>query len=133
MVIKTERKPSEIIEDFLTLCEKSHEEFSGSKSRVDYFNAKTYDNVHDLEDCTDEQLIEFAKSWRQETWERRAERDNMALWEGLHKFTSSDNNKPFLKRLRGLLVEQKRTEEYLRVPPHEREFKKGVDGKRESG
>lgn len=126
-MINTDRKPSEIIEEFLSLCEKSHEEFNNSKSKTDYFNGKTYDNVHTLEDCPDDQLFEFAKSWRQETWDRRVERDNMALWDGLHKFASSDNNKPFLKRLKGLLAEQKRTEKYLETPPHDREFKNGVN------
>lgn len=128
-VIKTVRKPSEIIEEFLSLCEKSHEEFNNSKSKADYYSGKTYDNVHELEDCPDEKLFQFAKSWRQETWDRRVERDNMALWEGLHRFASSETNKPFLKRMKGLLNEQKRTEEYLEIPPHEREFKKGVSGK----
>lgn len=51
----------------------------------------------------------------------------MALWENIHKFGSSENNKPFLKRLKGLITEQKRTEEYLETPPEQREFKGGAE------
>lgn len=122
-----EQKPSEIIETFLDLMEQSHTEFNSSKSKVDYYNKHTYELVHMLEDCPDDSLLEFAQQWRQETQDRRRERDNMALWDALHKFGSSDQNKPFLKRLKGLITEQKRTEEYLETPPEQREFKGGAE------
>lgn len=122
-----EQKPSEIIETFLALMDQSHTEYNNSKGKVDYFNKHTYELVHILEDCPDETLFGFAKQWRQETQDRRKERDNMALWEAIHKFGSSENNKPFLKRLKGLVTEQKRTEEYLETPPEQREFKGGTE------
>lgn len=46
-----ERKPSEIIQDFLDLIDKSHTEFNDSKSKVDNYNSKTYTWTHQLEDC----------------------------------------------------------------------------------
>ena len=122
-----EQKPSEVIKAFLALVEQSHTEYSNSKGKVDYFNKHTYELVHMLEDCPDKTLFCFAKQWRQETQDRRKERDNMALWENIHKFGSSENNKPFLKRLKGLLTEQKRAEEYLEIPPEQREFKRGAE------
>lgn len=122
-----EQKPSEVIEAFLALMEQSHTEYNNSKGKVDYYNKHTYELVHMLEDCPDESLLEFAQQWRQETQDRRKERDNMALWENIHKFGSSENNKPFLKRLKGLITEQKRTEEYLETPPEQREFKGGAE------
>ena len=122
-----EQKPSEVLETFLALMEQSHTEYNNSKGKVDYFNKHTYELVHTLEDCPDEDLLEFARQWRQETQDRRKERDNMALWDALHKFGSSDQNKPFLKRLKGLITEQKRTEEYLETPPEQREFKGGAE------
>lgn len=122
-----EQKPSEVIKAFLALVEQSHTEYSNSKGKVDYFNKHTYELVHMLEDCPDETLFYFARQWRKETQDRRKERDNMALWENIHKFGSSENNKPFLKRLKGLITEQKRTEEYLETPPEQREFKGGAE------
>lgn len=122
-----EQKPSEVLETFLALMEQSHTEYNNSKGKVDYFNKHTYELVHTLEDCPDEDLLEFAQQWRQETQDRRKERDNMAIWDALHKFGSSDQNKPFLKRLKGLITEQKRTEEYLETPPEQREFKGGAE------
>lgn len=122
-----EQKPSEVLETFLALMEQSHTEYNNSKGKVDYFNKHTYELVHTLEDCPDEDLLEFAQQWLQETQDRRKERDNMALWESLHKFGGSENNKPFLKRLKGLITEQKRTEEYLETPPEQREFKGGAE------
>lgn len=99
-----EQKPSEIIEAFLALVAQSHTEYNNSKGKVDYFNKHTYELVHTLEDCPDETLFYFAKQWRQETQDRRKERDNMTLWEALHKFGSIEQNKPFLKRLKGLIT-----------------------------
>lgn len=116
-----------MIEAFLALIDQSHTEYNNSKGKVDYYNKHTYELVHTLEDCPDESLLEFAQQWRQETQDRRKERDNMALWESLHKFGGSENNKPFLKRLKGLITEQKRTEEYLEIPPEQREFKGGTE------
>lgn len=46
-----ERKPSEIIQDFLDLVDCSHTEFNDSKSKVDDFNGKTFVWTHQLEDC----------------------------------------------------------------------------------
>lgn len=37
-----DRKPSEIIQDFLDLIDNSHAEFNDSKSKVDNYNSKTY-------------------------------------------------------------------------------------------
>ena len=122
-----EQKPSEIIEAFLALVAQSHTEYNNSKGKVDYFNKHTYELVHKLEDCPDKTLFYFARQWRQETQDRRKERDNMALWETIHEFGRSAKNKPFLRRLKGLVTEQKRTEGYLETPPEQREFKGGAD------
>lgn len=37
-----ERKPSEIIQEFLDLVDSSHVEFNDSKSKIDNYNSKTY-------------------------------------------------------------------------------------------
>ena len=118
-----ERKPSDVLSDFLILMEESGRQYEASKGRVDYFNSKTLDMVHNLEDCPEARLLEFTRQWQRGLRGRRAERDNMALWENIYRFRCSEQNKPFIKRLKGLLTEQGKTEEYLETPPEQREYK----------
>ena len=62
-----ERKPSEIIQDFIDLIDNSHAEFNDSKSKVDDFNSKTYVWTHQLEDCKNKQeRNKLATSWQKE-------------------------------------------------------------------
>ena len=46
-----DRKPSEIIQDFLELIDNSNAEFNDSKTKVDSYNSKNYTWTHQLEDC----------------------------------------------------------------------------------
>lgn len=71
-----ERKPSEIIQDFIDLIDNSHAEFNDSKSKVDDFNSKTYVWTHQLEDCKNKQeRNRLATAWQKELKERRKEKD----------------------------------------------------------
>lgn len=122
-----ERKPSEIIQDFLDLIDKSHTEFNDSKSKVDNYNSKTYTWTHQLEDCKNKQeRNKLATAWQRELKERRMEKDRKNLWEKIHTFGTDVSNKAFLKKLRHLVQEQRKVEEYLETPYAEREFKKGT-------
>ena len=121
-----ERKPSEIIQEFLCLLDESHEQFGNSTALIEAENKRTLINTHSLEDCDDTDLYEFAYKWRQDLRDRRKECDRKALYENIHKFAISEQNKPVLKRLKGLLKEQTTTEEYLETPYEEREYKKGA-------
>lgn len=122
-----ERKPSEIIQDFLDLIDKSHTEFNDSKSKVDNYNSKTYTWTHQLEDCKNKQeRNRLATAWQRELKERRIEKDRKNLWEKIHNFGTDVSNKAFLKKLRHLVQEQRKVEEYLETPYAEREFKKGT-------
>lgn len=128
-MIKTDRKPSEIIQDFLDLVETSHAEFNESKERVEYFNGRTYKWTHDLEDCQNKQeRNRLATAWQKELKERRKQKDRKNLWEKIHNFGADVNNKAFLKKLRYLVQEQRKVEEYLKTPYEEREYK-GADKK----
>lgn len=120
-----ERKPSEIIQDFLDLIDKSHTEFNDSKSKVDNYNSKAYTWTHQLEDCKNKQeRNRLATAWQRELKERRIEKDRKNLWEKIHNFGTDVSNKAFLKKLRHLVQEQRKVEEYLETPYAEREFKK---------
>lgn len=122
-----ERKPSEIIQDFLDLVDSSHAEFNDSKSKVDNYNSKTYTWTHQLEDCKNKQeRNRLATAWQKELKERRKEKDRKNLWEKIHNFGADVSNKAFLKKLRHLVQEQRKVEEYLETPYEEREYKKGT-------
>ena len=122
-----ERKPSEIIQDFIDLIDNSHAEFNDSKSKVDDFNSKTYVWTHQLEDCKNKQeRNRLATAWQKELKERRKEKDRKNLWEKIHNFGADVSNRTFLKKLRHLVQEQQKVEEYLGTPYEEREYKKGV-------
>lgn len=124
---KPERKPSEIIEDFLALINTSYDEYNRSKSRVEHFDSKTFTWTHDLEDAPDKQTRNrLTTAWQRELRERRKEKDNLKLWENLHKFGADAGNKAFLKRVRHIYVEQVKMEEHLSIEPKDREFKRRV-------
>lgn len=129
-MIYLDRKPSEIIQDFLDLIGTSHAEFKEAKERVDYFNNRTYIWTHDLEDCQNKQeRNRLATAWQRELKERRKQKDRKNLWEKIHTFAADVSNKAFLKKLQHLVQEQQKTEEYLDMPYEEREFKKGAKQK----
>ena len=120
------KKPSEIIQDFLDLIDNSHTEFNDSKVKVDNYNSKTYTWTHQLEDCKNKQeRNRLATAWQKELKERRREKDRKNLWEKIHTLGADVSNKAFLKKLRHLVYEQRKVEEYLETPYEEREFKNG--------
>lgn len=119
------RNPSEIIREFLELLDESHEYFNNSVAMIEAENSKTLINTHSLEDCDDENLYDFAYQWRRDLRERRKACDIKVRYENIHKFAISEQNKPTLKRIRGLLKEQIASEEYLGIPYKDRTFKKG--------
>lgn len=123
---KMDKKPSEIIQEFLQLLDESHEHFNEACSLIGAENSKTLVNTHLLEDCEDDELYEFAYKWRAALRERRRQCDRKALYENIHRFAISEANKPTAKRLNGLVKEQIKTEEYLDIPYKEREFKGGT-------
>ena len=119
------RNPSEIIQEFLELLDESHEYFNNSVAMIEAENSKTLINTHSLEDCDDENLYDFAYQWRCDLRERRKACDIKVRYENIHKFAISEQNKPTLKRIRGLLKEQIASEEYLGILYKDRTFKKG--------
>lgn len=122
--MEKERMPSEIISDFINLCKQSHDNFNSAKQMVEQMNSRTYEWTHKLEDAKDKsERNKLATAWRNELLERRKQRDKQALWKSLHEFSISEQNKPTLKRLESVLKNQIKTEEYLRIPPYQREYK----------
>jgi len=119
------KEPSEIIQDFLELMERSHTEYQASKSLVDKYDSKTFDWVHDLEN-TDlaKERSKLSTQWRTERIMRRHHKNNLVLYEKIHKFACEEINKPTLRRLKKLLNDQIQTEKYINAP--NKEFKNRV-------
>lgn len=118
---RRERKPSEIIGDFIHLIDSSHSEFLDSINISNGYDKKTIDWVHDLEAaCNYAERNRLSTSWHRERIERRKSKDRAELYEKIHKFAISERNKQSIKELRHLLQEQVKTEQYL---SSEREYK----------
>ena len=124
-----EKKPSEIIADFLDLVEKSHMEYEDAKNKVELYNSKTYDWTHDLEFANGKsERNKVATAWQKELRQRRVEKDRMKLFEEIHEFGRDVG----LNRLKRLLEDQKRQESYVDTPSSEREFKRRAVNKNDS-
>lgn len=116
--------PSEIISDFIELCKRSHDNYNSAKQKVENYNSKTYEWTHKLEDASDKkERNRLATAWRNELIDRRKAKDEAKLWQFIHEFSISEQNKPTLKRLETMLKNQQKTEEYINTPPEEREYK----------
>lgn len=86
-----EKRPSEIIQDFLDLIELSHMEFAANKNERN----------------------KLGTAYQKERKQRRKHKDVAELYEIIHEFAKSENNKPTLGRLKGMLAKQKAMEGYL--------------------
>lgn len=122
-----ERKPSEIIEDFIDLIERSHKEYLENKKAYEQLDNKTLVWAHDFEFAPDKAARNrLGTAYQKERKKRREYKDNAELYKNIHEFACSENNKPILKRLSGTLAKQKEKEAYLFS---ERVYKKdGDDG-----
>lgn len=109
-----EKKPSDIIEEFIKLLENSHSEYLNSKAIVDNFDKETLNWVHKIENTDKaEERSKISTAWYKERKERRKHKNNMILYEKVHKFAIEEQNKSTLKRLKSMLQKQIETEEYL--------------------
>lgn len=122
-----ERSPSEIIQDFLDLIEESHTEYEDAKSKISFYDSRTYDWTHDLEDAANKsERGRLATAWQKELRQRRIEKDRFKMWEKVHEWGCDPMNKSCLKRLKQLLSKQKDTENYINTPYQDREYKRRV-------
>jgi len=120
----SDRKPSEIIQDFLDLLDRSHDIFFEHEKFVNKVNSMSLEKIHELEDLDNRnERNRFATEWKNLLQERRKHKDEMARWRTIHVFSSDNCNKAFIKKIRQMLQEQVKQEEYISVPPKEREYK----------
>ena len=127
------RKPSEIIQDFIDLLNYANDIYNESKSECERLDSieRVRSLQHKFEFAKDKQeRNRLATALHKERLQRRKFKDTVDLYIHVHNFSNSENNKAVLKRLGGMLNLQKRTEEYL---DSDREYKAGDDDDSDRG
>lgn len=119
---KTEKNPSEIIEDFLELMKSSQKEYQDCTAKVwQYDKKKPVDYMHDFEfmnNCRERSKL--STKIHNERIERRKYKDRAERVEKVAKLYSDKQNKPFLDRINSLLAAQREVEKYLDGERHYR-------------
>lgn len=119
-----ERRPSEVLEEFLSYIDDVKTEYEKTFAIVGEEDKRLQDLLHALEFAPNKQernkiATQFQKSRRR----RRKAKDKVLELERVYEFQKDQANKPFLKRLKGTITQQKGTEQYL---SGQREYKKRV-------
>lgn len=123
--MQNERKPSEIIQDFIDLLKESQDRYDEAMAECEKLDSpeKARQWAHKFEFADNKQeRNKLATAYRNERKLRRQHKDVVDLYKRIHDFASSENNKAVLKRLNGMLGMQKHNEEYL---SSDREYKAG--------
>lgn len=117
-------KPSEILEQFLDYLDKVKAEYEEAYATVGEEDKRLQDLLHALEFAPNKQeRNKVATQFQQSRKKRRIAKDKVLELEKVYEFQKDQNNRPFLKRLRGTLAQQKSEEQYL---VSERKYKKRV-------
>lgn len=119
-----EQRPSEVIENFLSYIDSVKTEYETNFAIVGEEDKRLQDLLHALEFAPNKQeRNKIATQFQRSRKRRRKAKDRVLELEKLYDFQKDQANRPFLKRLRGILQPQKGTEKYLES---EREYKKRV-------
>ena len=117
-------KPSEVIENFLSYIETVKTEYEENFAIVGEEDKRLQDLLHALEFAPNKQeRNNIATQFQQSRKRRRKAKDKVLELEKIYEFQKDQSNRPFLKKLKGTLQQQKGTEQYL---AGQREYKKRV-------
>ena len=120
-----ERKPSEIITEFLNFLEASKQEYESAYADLGTEDSRLQTFLHDIEFATDRNgRNKVCTKLQQSRKARRKAKDRVKLYENIYNFYMDKQSQNFLKSLRRLQNEQIAEEKYLFG---NREFKKRVD------
>ncbi len=123
--IGMERKPSEIITDFLNFLEAAKNEYESAHADVGAEERKEQTFLHDLEFAPNKnERNKVATRFQQSRRTRRKAKDRAQLYEYINNFYMDKQNQNLIKALRRLQNEQIAREKYLFG---NREFKNRVD------
>lgn len=122
---KAEKNPSDRLLEFLDFLEEAKNQYEDAKKKCEEYDStdRLIYWAHKFEIAKDKsERNKLATAYQNERRERRKYKDICDTYVTIYNFVSSDNNKPILKRLKGIVPIQKKKEEYLRS---EREYKAG--------
>ena len=119
-----EKKPSEVLGEFLSYIDDVKTEYERAFAIVGEEDKRLQDLLHALEFAPNKQeRNKIATQFQRSRRRRRKAKDTVLELEKVYEFQKDQANKPFLKRLRGTITQQKGTEQYL---AGQREYKKRV-------
>ena len=119
-----DRKPSEVLEEFLSHIDTVKTEYEAAFATVGEEDKRLQDLLHALEFAPNKQeRNKIATQFQRSRKRRRKAKDKVLELERVYEFQKDQANKPFLKRLKGTIAQQKGTEQYL---AGQREYKKRV-------
>ena len=108
------RKPSEVIEEFLSFLENANKEHLECDQTVEICNKRNIDYLHDMEFAKDKgERNRIATKIHNNQIQRRAAKDRALELDKPSAFFTDKSNKPFIGQLRRLLNEQKDKERFL--------------------
>lgn len=118
------QKPSETIENFLSYIEAVKTEYEEAYAIVGEEDKRLQDLLHALEFAPNKkERNKIATQFQQSRLRRRKAKDKVLELEKLYEFQKDQSNRPFFKKLKGIISQQKGTEQYL---AGQREYKKRV-------
>lgn len=107
-------KPSEIIDEFLNFLKYCDKEYKNCVTQVYKYDRMNQDFLHDIEFAHNyDELCKIATRVHKQRNDRRAMKDRVEFVEKVAKFYSDKQNKQFIDRLKNLLADQKKAEEYV--------------------
>ena len=107
-------KPSEIIETFLDWLESCKNEYEENYAIAGEEDKRVQDFLHAMEFAQNKQeRNRIATQLQQSRKRRRVAKDRVQELKEVYDFYKDQNNRPALKRMKGIIPKQKKTEEYL--------------------
>lgn len=111
---KKEPKPSDVIKDFLDYLVNCQKKYQAACTEMFAEDKKVQDFLHSIEfenNCKERNKI--TTRWHISRNRRRAAKDISLELERVAKFYTDKANKPFIDKLRSMVKDQKKEEEWL--------------------
>ncbi|PJJ27762.1 hypothetical protein [Lacrimispora celerecrescens] len=111
---KNQPKPSEVIKNFLDYLVNSQKEYQAACTEMFAEDKKVQDFLHAIEFEKDSKVrSKISTKFHISRNFRRAAKDRSLQLERVAKFYSDKANKPFIDKLRSMVQDQKKEEEWL--------------------
>lgn len=112
---KNEPKPSEVIKEFLDYLASCQKEYQAACTEMFTEDKKHQDFVHAIEFENNSKVrSKIATQFNKSRNRRRAAKDRTLEFERVAKFYADKANKPFIDKLRSMVKEQMKEEEWLK-------------------